>query len=471
MKTLKEGPAAGLAASPLRAAARGWERFWFTPDDPTLLGLIRICCGAITLYTLLAYSFTLQDLFGENAWVNHTFREEMRHDSPILLPPLGWDFPTPSALPPQTEEQKQYANEYKKRWGADPPPPYPRNDEEDAAFEGYHLRWGVDPRLLSGKGSPAWSLWFHVTDPVEMAAWHACLCLIVLLFTIGLCTRITSVLTWAAALWYIHRSPPTLFGVDTMMTILLLYLMIGPSGAALSVDRLLARWWLQARPRVLARWRAFWKRGDALAASSPAAVGGPPEPSVPANFALRLLQIHVCIIYLGAGLSKLQGAAWWNGTAVWGTLANFEFAPMQYATYMAPLRWLAENRLLWEVFMTTAGIFTLLFEIAYVFLIWRPSTRWLMLSMAVVLHGFIGLFMGLKTFSLMMLVMNMAFLSPQTVRRFLRAFTRGKLASVADWADAAAPLQPAAVGAPAGAFRAEPGHLHAGAGSRMKRKK
>ena len=57
-----------------------------------------------------------------------------------------------------------------------------------------------------------------------------------------------------------------------------------------------------------------------------------------------------------------------------------------------------------------AGISTLAFEIAYPFLIWKPNTRWLFLSGAIFLHGFIGLFMGLKTFSLMMLVFNMAFL-------------------------------------------------------------
>jgi hypothetical protein len=66
---------------------------------------------------------------------------------------------------------------------------------------------------------------------------------------------------------------------------------------------------------------------------------------------------------------------------------------------------------LFEVFFTGAGLFTLAFEITYIFLIWWPSTRWWLLTGAILLHGFIGMFMGLKTFSLMMLVMNMAFLT------------------------------------------------------------
>jgi hypothetical protein len=301
-----------------------------------------------------------------------------------------------------------------------------------------------------------------------MTILHAGICVIIFLFTIGLCSRITSVLTWAAALSYINRSPPTLFGVDTMMTILLLYLMIGPSGAAVSVDRLLARWWARNRGAVLARWRAFWHHGQMGPLPAPALLG-PPEPSVSANFAIRLLQIHICFVYVAAGLSKLLGPAWWSGNAVWLTLANFEFAPMQYEAYMVPLRWLCDNRVVWEIVITSAGLFTLFFEISYCFLIWRASTRWLILTMAVILHGFIGVFMGLKTFSLMMLVMNMAFLSPQMVTRFLGMFSREMPAGQAAWPSPTTRLEPAMAGASADSFSAEPAPMPAR--GRIKRKK
>src|SRR5439155_17585935 len=151
-----------------------------------------------------------------------------------------------------------------------------------------------------------------------------------------------------------------------------------------------------------------------------------PVPSVSANVAIRLIQIHVCIIYLIAGLAKLQGRTWWDGTAVWGTVANFEFAPMQYDAYNWVLRMLGKNRFAFELFMTVSTYFTLFFEIGYAFLIWRPSLRWVILGMAIMLHGFIGLFMGLKTFSLMMLVMNMAFLKPQEVHWALGLFSAKK---------------------------------------------
>ena len=42
---------------------------------------------------------------------------------------------------------------------------------------------------------------------------------------------------------------------------------------------------------------------------------------------------------------------------------------------------------------------------------------------AIFLHGFIGIFMGLKTFSLLMLIFNMAFLRPEEVAWLLSWFT------------------------------------------------
>jgi hypothetical protein len=281
----------------------------------------------------------------------------------------------------------------------------------------------VHPSLTYAKGKPIWSVWFHVTDPTGMAVVHGAICLVTFLFTIGFCTRITAVLTWIGQLSYIHRTTQVLFGVDTMMTILLLYLMIGPSGAAYSVDNLIARWWSRAKADIIGRWRAFWRKPAGTILSVP--VPSHPLPSVSANVAIRLLQVHVCFVYLAAGLAKMLGQSWWNGTAVWYTLANYEFAPMQFEIYNKILRLLGHNQMVLLGFLTMACYFTLFFEIGYAFLIWRPATRWLMLGMAIVLHGMIGLFMGLKTFSLMMLVMNMAFLKPEEVRWFFGMFTRG----------------------------------------------
>ena len=71
---------------------------------------------------------------------------------------------------------------------------------------------------------------------------HGLHLLVILLFTIGFQTRVTSVLTWFAALAYLHRNPLVLFGQDTMMNLCLFYLMMAPCGAIWSVDSLIARY-------------------------------------------------------------------------------------------------------------------------------------------------------------------------------------------------------------------------------------
>jgi hypothetical protein len=458
---------------------QGWNRFWFQPADPTPLAFIRLCCGLLAVYTLVVYSYDLQEFMGARGWLDLDMRLDQVRKSLFFPTPLGWGesalLPPPvnaaqknyveqyrkrwNQVPPppypQTDAQaaeydrlhekwgvdprapslplpdhwqEEYVDKYKARWGALPPPPYPRDQEEADRIDAYRARWGVDPRIPHYTGVPHWSVWFHITDPATMLAVHWGITAVAFLFAIGFCTRLTSVLTWVAMISYAHRSPATLFGVDVMMNIVMLYLMIGPSGAALSVDRLLARWWAEARPRVLGRWRALRNRLFGRPELEPELKPGTPppdlpEPGVTANVALRLLQIHVCFIYIAAGLSKLQGAMWWNGTAVWSTIANYEFAPMQYAWYVTGLRALSKNRFLLELFLTSGTFFTLIFEIGYAFLIWLRKTRWVMLGMAITLHGFIGLFMGLKTFSIMMLIMNSAFLTPAEVRWLLTPIT------------------------------------------------
>jgi len=369
-------------ANPVVKLARGWDRFWFSRADPTLLGLIRICCGLVTLYVHLAYTTDLREFFGRNAWVDGKTMDEFRHHMPWARRPWGWEqlqVPPKDELP--TPAEKVFA---KKRWFL--------NELDVKEFP---------PKF---RGYVAWSVWYHVHNEAWMWVVHVSGLVVIFLFTIGLCTRVTSVLTWLVAVSYIQRSVTTLFGQDTMMNILLLYLMVGPSGAALSVDRLLRRWWelRQARKRGL-----------------PPPPWLPPARSVSANVALRLIQVNLCFIYLVSGLSKLEGKTWWSGTAIWLTLANYEFSPMRSPLYAALLRFLCGHRWLWEMAMTGGVAFTFATELGFPFLVWNRRLRWVMVSMAVMMHAGIALSMGLRTFSMMMMVMDLAFVPPAAVQALL----------------------------------------------------
>ncbi len=337
-------PAPPDAAMP--SGVRAWNRFWFTPIDPTGFGFMRICCGLLVLYTHLVYSYDLYSYIGPHSWLDQDAQQYVRREVTMPEPPQRWTDP---------------------------------------------------PQISADKGSFLWSIYFHVHDPVWVVVIHVGILAVMLLFTVGLWTRVTSVLAWAGAMQYVQRLPTNMFGMDTMMIILLLYMMIGDSGAALSLDR-----WLERRRQT--------RRGG---------VAPPLAPSWSANFAIRLVQVHFCLIYLVSGASKLQGPSWWNGTALWYCLANYNFAPMRVGVYDSFLTFLCQNLWLWELFLTGGVIFTLFNEICFTFLVWNKKWRPVMVTTSVLMHLGIGLVMGLVVFSLFMLTMVLAFVPPDQIRIYL----------------------------------------------------
>jgi hypothetical protein len=225
-----------------------------------------------------------------------------------------------------------------------------------------------------------YSFWFWVPFQWMWPA-YALSMLIFVLFTLGLWTRVTSVLALFTAISYAHRVPSALFGLDQINVLLTLYLSIGPSGQVFSLDR-----WLLRR-----------RLGD----NAP-----PPAPSSSANLAQRLIQVHMCVIYLFAGLSKLQGPSWWGGEAMWRAFANLEYQSLD-------MTWLAWHPWLVNI-MTHVSV---VWEISFCVLIWKPLWRPLVLVGAVLLHVGIGLCLGMWTFGLIMLVGCASFLPNEAVRR------------------------------------------------------
>jgi hypothetical protein len=205
------------------------------------------------------------------------------------------------------------------------------------------------------------------------------------LFTVGLWTRATSVLSFLIAVSYAYRTPHALFGLDQINIMLTLYLAIGPSGQTLSLDR--------------------WRLVRRLGPDAP-----PPAPSVNANLAQRLLQVQMCVIYFFAGIAKLQGASWWNGEAMWRAFANLEYQSLD-------MTWLA-----WHPWLVNLmSLVSIMWEISFCVMIWKPLWRPLVLAGAVALHVGIGLCLGMWTFGLIMLVGCASFLPNEAVRQLASA--------------------------------------------------
>jgi hypothetical protein len=233
---------------------------------------------------------------------------------------------------------------------------------------------------MQGGSFASWSVFNHITSPVLLWALHIAALLVFALLTLGLFSRVTSVLACFFTLMYCHRLEGALFGLDQVNAMLALYLMVGPCGAVYSLDRLIQR----------------GRVGTRLPE---------PAPSVSANVAIRLIQLHMCVIYLFGGIGKMRGDTWWVGNAFWFSIANSEYQSID-------ITWLVHFPML----ISLLSHATVLWETFYCVLIWPRLTRPLCLAMAVAVHGGIALFLGMITFGLAMLIGNLAFVSPELVR-------------------------------------------------------
>lgn len=339
------GPARGLAKSTARwvgDVVRAWDGFWFTPQPPHTLAVLRMLGGAMLLYSHAVWTLDLLAFLGPQSW-----------------------------LTPATVEL---------------------------------LNQGPDGR------SYAPSFWFWIQAPWLVWSVHLAALAIFTLLTVGLFTRVVSVLAAVVALAYCHRLTGCLFGLDQINTFFALYLTLGDSGAVWSLDA--------------------WRRRRA---------GGPAEavPRVGTNLAMRLLQVHLCVLYLFGGIGKMRGETWWDGSALW-----FAFASLEYQSL--DMTWTVRHR--WALALLTH--LTVFWETFYCFFVWPRLTRPICLGLAVLVHGGIALCLGMKTFGLAMIFANMVFVPPQTIRAWLAPL--GRLAPRAGWAgrDAVAGLSRAAAPLP-----------------------
>lgn len=140
-------------------------------------------------------------------------------------------------------------------------------------------------RPFSGRLSFLWA-----QDPAAIWALHLVSAAVLLLFTCGAFTRITSLLAFGVVLSYVHRAPFLGGAAEPVLTMLVGYLCIAPCGRYYSVD-------------------ARRNRSQAP--------GAPETSSTAATIARRLIQVHLVLVYLVMLATKLAGATWWNGEALW----------------------------------------------------------------------------------------------------------------------------------------------------------
>jgi len=264
-------------------------------------------------------------------------------------------------------------------------------------------QWNVS---AGGFNPGEYSYLSHLHTPAQLYTAHAIGTAILILMSIGLFSRVTTVLGLVVVLSYIQRAPMITTHLETVLAMLMFYLCFGPTGASWSVDR-----WLMRRKAAGPAPLAHWDR-----------------PRFSATIALRLIQIHLALAYAMMAIAKIRGVSivtgdlglewqdpWGSGTAVWLLIARPDSPWMD-------LSWLRNQPFIINAWTHAIVIFELLFPV----LVWNRLTRPLMLTVAALMWGSLALVSGIAPFSIAMLIGNLAYFPPET----LRAVTRGAGSSI-----------------------------------------
>ncbi len=313
MKPLRSSPP--LAKDPVSSVTpvreswlRSWTRFWFAPTDAVGLHVVRLLTGLLLLAWLLPSAGHVQELYGMRGWFDQQAYEELF----------------------KLEHQ---------------PPTRPGEEEENR-----------NPMQPLG-----WSVLFQVgSNPLALTAVYWGSIAVLVLFTLGIWTRLTSVLTWVIVASF-TTGPAISYDGDVLLVILSLYLMVG---------------YLLLHQRTPGQSLA----ARLLGSSDTLFLGlrSRPRPSIAANLALRLLQVHLAIVVVTSGLHKLQMGEWWAGVALWYPLHP------AFETTVAQARSSISDPDAYLFFLSIGAYAALAWQLTFPLFAWRPRWRALLLGGAAV---------------------------------------------------------------------------------------
>jgi hypothetical protein len=188
-----------------------------------------------------------------------------------------------------------------------------------------------------------------------------------LALALGYFPRVAVLVAWLLHVSFVHRNLSIAYGVDMISCFFLLFLCF----ADFRDDR-------RYRP------------GDLQATLG--------------SMAYRLCQIQVCIIYGYSGLKKLKGVLWWNGEAIWNSMADPQLARWDFS-------WAAH----FPLALAAAAYLTLAWEVYFPALIWFRPIRLPVLLVGVFLHLGIAVTLNLPVFAVLMVLTYVFFLDRATI--------------------------------------------------------
>lgn len=222
----------------------GWQAYWFTPCSPLGLHVLRVLTGVVLLFWLVTLAGHQGSFFSLQGFADEQlFREASK---------LGRDNPESLPIP------------------------------------------------------IGWSIFFVAQSPALVNALYWGSLVVLALFTFGIATRLTSILSWLVVVSF-TANPAIHYDADALLVLLAYYLMIGYVLYGLFSQRLTPIGYALGSSDTLL-FNPLDKAGKKEAA----------EPtSYAAHLVMRLMQVTFAIVVVTSGLHKLQIGDWWGGIALW----------------------------------------------------------------------------------------------------------------------------------------------------------
>jgi len=223
---------------------------------------------------------------------------------------------------------------------------------------------------------------FNISEETVLSVTWICLFSAGCFLLLGLLSRPAAILAWFVHLCAAESGGLLAYGADNFMTTALFYLMLSPLPDRYSFDH----WVAKTKPKN-AQALGFWR---------------------------RVLQVHLCFVYLIGGLSKFLGNGWWDGSNLWRSLIRSPF------NLVSP-----DILIRFKYALPVLGIAICLLEVSYPICIWIKKTRLIWLVCILAMHAAIGILMGLYLFALMMIIMNVAAFGVSSKRTTAQASCKG----------------------------------------------
>lgn len=133
------------------------------------------------------------------------------------------------------------------------------------------------------------------------------------------------------------------------------------------------------------------------------------------SFAIRLLQLQLCVIYFFSGVGKAMGNNWYTGDAIWYLVSTYTNVNILTAFIATTIPFLFQ----------IISLSVVIFELFYPVLIYNKITKNVALLYIIITHVIIILIINLYTFGFVMIILNVIAFQPKLILE-LKYFKRNE---------------------------------------------